>query len=115
MQHARARTHDDHENRALSAQVVNRVEVDALANVGVPFFGVNLAVGLSVALPGFREDITRGLLGALPQVWACSLSILGHFGACSQHDDHKVEPASVVGVACRARPRWWASHLRGRV
>lgn len=50
------------------AQVVNRVEVEALANVGVPFFGVNLAVGLSVALPGFRDDITRGLLCALPQV-----------------------------------------------
>jgi hypothetical protein len=49
-------------------QVVNRVEVDAMANVGVPFFGVNLAVGLSVALPGLRDDITRGLLGALPQV-----------------------------------------------
>ena len=52
----------------MHAQVVNRVEVDALANVGVPFFALNLAVGLSVALPGFREDITRGLLGAVPQV-----------------------------------------------
>ena len=49
-------------------QVVNKMEVEAMASVGVPFFGINLAVGLSLALPGFKSDITKGLLGALPQV-----------------------------------------------
>lgn len=49
-------------------QVVNKMEVEAMANVGVPFFGINLAVGLSLALPGFKTDITIGILGALPQV-----------------------------------------------
>ncbi len=53
---------------ALPEQVVNRLEVEAMGNVGVPFFGINLAVGLSLALPGFTTDMTKGLLGALPQV-----------------------------------------------
>ncbi|EIE22654.1 hypothetical protein COCSUDRAFT_47639 [Coccomyxa subellipsoidea C-169] len=48
-------------------EVVNKMEVEAMASVGVPFFGINLAVGLSLALPGFKSDITKGLLGALPQ------------------------------------------------
>lgn len=52
----------------VTKQVVNKVEVEAMGNVGVPFFGINLAVGLSLALPGFKSDITKGLLGALPQV-----------------------------------------------
>ncbi|CAL8470646.1 g10188 [Coccomyxa elongata] len=48
-------------------EVVNKLEVEAMGNVGVPFFGINLAVGLSLALPGFTTDMTKGLLGALPQ------------------------------------------------
>lgn len=51
-------------------QVVNKLEVDALGNVGVPFFGVSLAVGLSIPLPGIRTEIMNGLLAALPQACA---------------------------------------------
>jgi hypothetical protein len=52
----------------MALQVVNKLEVDALANVGVPFFGINIAVGLSIPLSGVRTDIMNGLLAALPQV-----------------------------------------------
>lgn len=41
-------------------------ELRAMEQFGVPFFGVNLSVGLSVRLQGFGEDVARGLLGELP-------------------------------------------------
>ena len=48
-------------------QVVNRTEVEAMIGGGVPFFAINLAVGISLAIPGFQSDIAKGLLHALPQ------------------------------------------------
>ena len=49
------------------AQVVNKTEVNRLGDVGVPFFGINLSVGLSLALPGFQTDMAKGLLNNMPQ------------------------------------------------
>ena len=48
-------------------QVVNKTEVEAMLGGGVPFFAINLAVGISLAIPGFQTDIAKGLLHALPQ------------------------------------------------
>ena len=47
-------------------QVVNATELRAMEKVQVPFYGINLTVGLSLALPGFRADIANGLLGRMP-------------------------------------------------
>jgi indole-3-glycerol phosphate synthase len=41
-------------------------EVEGLGRAGVVFFGINLSVGLSVAVPGFATDMAHGLLGELP-------------------------------------------------
>ena len=50
-----------------TAQVVNKTEVTRLGDIGVPFFGINLSVGLSLALPGFQTDMAKGLLNNMPQ------------------------------------------------
>ncbi len=50
----------------LLLQVVNRTELTRLGDVGVPFFGINLSVGLSLALPGFQTDMAKGLLNNMP-------------------------------------------------
>ncbi len=47
-------------------QVVNKTEVTRLGDAGVPFFGINLSVGLSLALPGFQTDMAKGLLNSMP-------------------------------------------------
>ena len=45
---------------------------------GVPFFAINLAVGISLAIPGFQTDMAKGLLHALPQAW-CQSPFWPHF------------------------------------
>lgn len=50
------------------SQVVNRAEVEAMNAGGVPFYAVNIAVGITLAIPGFQKDLQTGLLHALPQV-----------------------------------------------
>lgn len=55
-------------------EVVNAREVEGLGRAGVVFFGVNLSVGLSIALPGFATDMAHGLLGELP---FGSISVVG--------------------------------------
>ena len=47
--------------------MVNKTEVNHLGDAGVPFFGINLSVGLSLALPGFQTDMAKGLLNNMPQ------------------------------------------------
>ena len=32
----------------------------------MPFYGINLNVGVSLAIPGFRSDLADGLLGRMP-------------------------------------------------
>ena len=41
-------------------------EKEAIEKLGVPFFGMNLGVGLSLPIPGFRSSVAAGLLGSLP-------------------------------------------------
>lgn len=48
--------------------------MEGLGRTGVVFFGINLSVGLSVAVPGFASDMAHGLLGELP--FGC-ISIVG--------------------------------------
>lgn len=55
-------------------EVVNSREAEALARQGLGFFGVNLGVGLQVAVPGFAADVARGVLSDLP---FGSLSLVG--------------------------------------
>lgn len=38
-------------------EVVNRAELLAMEGAGVPFYGVNMAVALSI--PGFQDDIAK--------------------------------------------------------
>ena len=52
----------------LGLQVVNKNEVEAMDAGGVPFYAINLAVGISLAIPGFQTDMAKRLLHALPQV-----------------------------------------------
>ncbi|KAK9833868.1 hypothetical protein WJX74_008352 [Apatococcus lobatus] len=47
-------------------EVCNRTDVQAMSQAGVGLFGVNLAVGLSLALPNFATDMAKGLLADLP-------------------------------------------------
>ena len=47
-------------------QVVNLREVEGLARSGVVFYGINISVGISVAIPGFGSDLAHGILGNLP-------------------------------------------------
>lgn len=41
-------------------------EMEGLSKAGVVFYGINLSVGLSVAIPGFASDMAHGLLGEMP-------------------------------------------------
>lgn len=47
-------------------QVVNKAEVEKLEKLQVPFYAVNCSVGLSLAIPSFRQDLAKGLLGNMP-------------------------------------------------
>ncbi|KAK9812253.1 hypothetical protein WJX73_007889 [Symbiochloris irregularis] len=47
-------------------EVVNELELHNMEKYQVPFFGINLAVGISLAIPGFRADIADALLGKMP-------------------------------------------------
>lgn len=47
-------------------EVVNAREMEGLSKAGVVFYGINLSVGLSVAIPGFASDMAHGLLGEMP-------------------------------------------------
>ena len=38
-------------------------ELRAMEQAGVPFYGLNLSVGLSVSITGFGADVATGLLG----------------------------------------------------
>lgn len=42
-------------------------ELQGMEKLGVPFFGMNLSVALSVGIPGFRAEVATGLLNNLPQ------------------------------------------------
>ncbi len=50
----------------LISQIVNRAEMAAMEQKGIPFYGLNLAVGLSLPIPGFKSDIATALLTDMP-------------------------------------------------
>ena len=87
------------------------MEVEAMGAVGVPFFAMGIAVGVSLALPGFKSDMTKGMLGALPQVCALVVSQAGtHAGTCQKPaaDRHSATCKSDLRVSCtvHARSPW---------
>lgn len=47
-------------------EVVNQMELDYLVEKGVPILAMACSVGLSVTLPGYSRDVSRGLLQHLP-------------------------------------------------
>lgn len=47
-------------------EIVNLVELKAMEASGVPFYALNISVGLSVSIAGFGSDVAAGLLGELP-------------------------------------------------
>ena len=50
----------------LPLQVVNNAEVQELDKLQVPFYAINCSVGLTLAIPSFRQDLAKGLLGNMP-------------------------------------------------
>ncbi len=68
-------------------QVVNLEELKGMETLGVPFFGMNLGVALSVGIPGFRTEVATGLINNLPQ-GASSM-----MGATSMQEIKQVKPA----------------------
>lgn len=73
-------------------EVINQMELDYLVERGVPILAMACSIGLSVTLPGYSKDVSKGLLPHLPP-------------SC----------ASVVGVdsveAAREAAEWGASAL----
>ena len=53
-----------------------------LEHAGVPLYAVNLAVGVSLTMPGIAADIAKGILGNLP---FGAQSIAGVRRACHSH------------------------------
>ena len=47
-------------------EIVNLAELKAMDASGVPFYALNISVGLSVQIAGFGKDVAAGLLGELP-------------------------------------------------
>jgi len=47
-------------------EIVNLAEMKAMETFGVPFFALNISVGLSVRIAGFGRDVAAGILGELP-------------------------------------------------
>ena len=47
-------------------EIVNLLEMKAMEASGVPFYALNISVGLSVSISGFGSDVAAGLLGELP-------------------------------------------------
>eukprot|EP00803_Ostreobium_quekettii_P003618 evm.model.scf_235.10 EVM.evm.TU.scf_235.10 scf_235:66282-69020(-) len=47
-------------------EVVNAKEVQALGDLGVSLFGINISVRLSISIPGFATDIAKGVITQLP-------------------------------------------------
>lgn len=58
----------------IPVEVVNIAELQSMEKMGVPFYAMNISVGLSVGIVGFSNDVVRGVLGELP---FGALSIVG--------------------------------------
>lgn len=47
-------------------EIVNMSELQSLEPYEVPFYGLNISIGLSVSIAGFGADVAEGLLGQFP-------------------------------------------------
>lgn len=47
-------------------EVVNYKEVEEMAQFAVPLYGVNLSIGLSIAIPGARQSVASSIVKNLP-------------------------------------------------
>eukprot|EP00850_Spirogloea_muscicola_P007707 SM000039S14537 [mRNA] locus=s39:758425:759456:+ [translate_table: standard] len=68
-------------------EVFNAIELEDLRPLEVPLYGVNLSLGLSLSLPGFREHVATSLIQALP------------FGAASVVGVRDIEEARAMRLA----------------
>ena len=73
-------------------QIVNKTEITRLETVGVPFFGINLSVGLSLSIPGFQKDMAKGLLNSMP------FGAVTMVGARSAYDAQQARQAGADAV-----------------
>ena len=82
-------------------------ELDGLGKLGVVFFGINLGVGISVALPGFASDLAHGLLGEMP------FGAITLVGAKSLEDARKARLSGADAVLVK-KECWEAAQAEGR-
>ena len=68
-------------------EIVNMNELRSLEKYEVPFYGMNLSVGLSVSIAGFGADVAEGLLGEFP------FGVLSIAGAGSIDEARKMRQA----------------------
>ncbi|GAQ80661.1 indole-3-glycerol phosphate synthase-like [Klebsormidium nitens] len=69
-------------------EVVNKDQVEkVVGGGGATLFGVNISVGLSVSIPGFRQDVAKSLVQQLP------------FGAASVVGVSSVDEARIMRAA----------------
>lgn len=62
-------------------------ELQEVATLGVPIYGVNLSVGLAISMPSIRLDISKSLIGEIP------------FGASSMVGVYSIEEARSMKLA----------------
>lgn len=81
-------------------------ELEGLGRMGVVFYGVNIGVGISIALPGFASDLAHGLLGDMP---FGALTLVG----CKSVDDARKARASGADAVLVKREMWRAAEAQG--
>jgi indole-3-glycerol phosphate synthase len=73
-------------------EIVNMQELQAMERFRVPFFAMNLSVGLSVQLQGFGLQVASGLLGEMP------FGSISMVGASSIEDARKARQAGADSI-----------------
>ena len=81
-------------------------ELEGLARMGVVFYGINLGVGISIALPGFASDLAHGLLGEMP---FGAISLVG----CKRLEDARTARLSGADAVLVKREMWQAAEAEG--
>ena len=74
-------------------------ELKAMEQGGVPFYGLNLSVGLSVRIAGFGENVAAGLLG--------EHAMAADFGECWRAIEWMglQRHLKILGIFCRLKHR----------
>lgn len=47
-------------------EIVNLKELEAASDLGISLYGINMSVGLSLSVPGLRQDVAKSLIGQMP-------------------------------------------------